>query len=247
MPVVYRGMKITGERPVVADNDANALGVRSNPPRNPYDVITYLQGQEPWVRPLDDAGEPQGMSVATGSGCNLPPFRRPPGAPWNGTSTVATLRMWQLDTATLVPAHLVLVPAPLEDQPEHCVISPAVNMPLATYRGYLAGTVDAWALSPAPAVACAAVGAVGGSRVDTHLVRLADAVASGQGQGHDELVAALVSANRGGLGRAEIVAGLEAATQRASAAGDEDGAEAVREVLDRIYGYCAPAIRITLT
>ncbi|WP_034610787.1 hypothetical protein [Cellulomonas sp. URHD0024] len=236
---------VANNGPLVQDDNANALGVRVTPPSAAADVVTYLQGGVPWVSPLDPAGDPQGISVAAGSGCNLPSHRRPRGAPWNGTGAVG-LQMWQLDTAVLVPAQLQAVPAPVPGQPQHEVISPAQLMSLALYRGYIAATAPSWQLSPAPVPACAAAADLTrGAPVDAHLVGLLTGVAGGEDP--TELVAALRAANEQGTSAAELVAGIEASVQRLEEGGDDDGAEVLRGVLDRITGYCAPADRIVLT
>ncbi|PFG33351.1 hypothetical protein [Sanguibacter antarcticus] len=245
MPVVYRGMlpDVPPLAPLHEENNANALGVRVNPPSMAPDVESYLENEEPWVNPVDQNGDPQGISVATGSGCNLPVHRRPRDAPWNGSGRVGLL-MWELDTMRLVPAHLALMPAPLPDQPHHAVIGPAVAMSLATYRGYIAATANDWAISPDPAVACAA--ALGGPvMMQTHLDRLSVAVATGADPA--DLVKALIEANASGLSAAEIVAGVQAQVLSAEHQGNSDGAESLREILDRVHGYCAPAYRIPLT
>lgn len=247
MPLVYRGMRpnVANNGPLVAENNANALGVRVTPPAAVADVETYLQGEVPWVSPLDGTGQPQGISVALLSGCNLPSHRRPQGPPWNGTGA-AGLQMWQLDSATLVPDQLQVVPAPLPGQPQHAVISPAQLMPLATYRGYIAATAPSWQLAPNPVPACLpGADLVGGATVEPHLVRLLGGVAGGDDPA--ELVAALRAANELGTSATELVAGVEASVQELEQGGDEDGAEMLRSVLDRLTGYCAPADRIELT
>jgi hypothetical protein len=246
MPLIYRGMLPADgtDGPLVKDNNANALGVRVYPPSNTPDVVTYDQDKVPWVDPVHSAA-PQGISVASQSGCNLPAHRRPPGEPWNGTGH-KKLVMWQLDTSTLVPDQLAAVAAPLADQPEHAVISPAVQMALATYRGYIAGTAGNWSKAPAPSTHCTATSVGrGAASMEPHLEQLADSVATGAGP--IELITALVNANRRGVRAATLVAGLEAAVQRAEDAGNDDGAEALRSLLDRITGYCAPSARIQLS
>ncbi|WP_347352671.1 hypothetical protein [Intrasporangium sp.] len=252
MPLVYRGMKpaqgVAG--PLVADDNANALGVRTKPPCNAADVVTYQQNEAPWVAPMAANPDPppdqvpQGISVAYGSGCNLPPHRRPKGAPWNGTGA-AGLQMWQLDTATLVPQQLADRAAPLDGQPQHAVIAPAQNMALATYRGYIAATAANWALAPAPASACpTTTTSAGAESMEPRLQQLAESV--GAGAPAAGLVTALLEANARGVTATTLVAGLEAAAARAEEAGNEDGAESLRSILDRITGYCAPAERIRL-
>jgi hypothetical protein len=247
MPYVYRGMKpnSTNTGPLVEDDNANALGVRVTPPSQVADVVTYLQGEVPWVSPVDPDGNPQGISVALGSGCNLPPHRRPKGAPWNGTGA-AGLQMWRLDTGVLVPNQLQSVPAPVQGQPEHAVISPAQMMPLATYRGYIAATAASWQPAPAPDPACGTTtDLIRGATVEPHLSRLLTGVAGGDDPA--ELVSALRAANEQGTSATELVAGVEASVQELEQVGDEDGAEVLRSVLDRLTGYCAPADRIELT
>ncbi|MDN5797894.1 MAG: hypothetical protein L0H79_19410 [Intrasporangium sp.] len=252
MPLVYRGMKpaVGVAGPLVADNNANALGVRTNPPSNAADVVTYLQNEVPWVAPMAANPDPppdqvpQGISVASGSGCNLPPHRRPKGAPWNGTGA-AGLQMWQLDTATLVPQQLAARAAPLPGQPQHAVISPGQDMALATYRGYIAATAANWALAPNPDDPCPTTTATAGAEpMEPNLPQLADSV--GAGAPAADLVTALLEANARGVTATALVAGLEAAVQRADEAGNEEGAESLRNILDRITGYCAPPDRITL-
>ena len=248
MTLVYRGMKPAVSPPVgplVADNNANALGVRTVPPSNGKDVTTYLQNEVPWVSPVDGCGEPQGISVASGSGCNLPAHRRPKGDPWNGTGT-SGLQMWQFDGELLKPAELAVQPAPLLDQPEHKVIAPGERMALSTYRRHIADTAEDWKEAPVPDHACPAPKiALGVDAMEPQLEQLTDATASGEEPA--ELVAALVEANGRGVSASTLVAGVEAAIVRAEAVGNDDGAEALRTVLDRATGYCAPSDRIELT
>ncbi|KGM13462.1 hypothetical protein N869_13775 [Cellulomonas bogoriensis 69B4 = DSM 16987] len=234
-----------GPGPLAQDNNANALGVRVNSPPAPSDVETYMQNEVPWVNPLTGDGSPQGVSVATGSGCNLPTHRRPKGAPWNGTGANGLL-MWELDDTVLVPAQLRVVAAPLPEQPEHAVISPAVAMSLHQYRQYIASTQLHWEQSAEPVPHCAP-GAVleGGRAVHAHVDALVAAVAGGDDPG--ELIEALRAQNAAGTSAPQIVAHLEAAAVQADSQGNDDGAEALRGVLDRISGYCAPAHRIVLT
>jgi hypothetical protein len=244
MVIVYRGMKPDpdhGDQPMAADGNGNALGVRSTG-ANP-DVVTYEQNRQDWVAPQHQ-GEPQGISVAVGSGCNLPRHRRPKGAPWNGTGA-AGLLVWQLDSATLTPSQLAAVAAPiLPDQPDHYVVSPGQDMPLASYQGYVKGTVGHWTLAPDPDPACA-IASLEGAAVEPHLVQLAAGVAAGDDPA--ELVGAIVGAKRAGAGREDLIVGIESEVARAEAAGDDDGAERLRGVLDRLTGWCAPSSRIELT
>lgn len=247
MTLVYRGMKPAvspSVGPLVADDDANALGVRTDPPSKAKDVTTYQQNEVPWVSPTESE-EPQGISVASGSGCNLPAHRRPRGDPWNGTGN-KDLQMWQLDGGLLTPAQLAVQPAPLEGQPEHKVIAPGQRMALSTYREYIAATAGHWVKAPVPDRACPAPKiALGVDAMEPQLEQLTDATASGKEPA--ELVAALVEANGRGVSASTLVAGVEAAIARAETAGNDDGAEALRTVLDRATGYCAPSDRIELT
>lgn len=245
MPFVYRGMipNVDGTGPMVADNNANTLGVRAQPDSKFPDVKTYQQNEVPWVAPTD-AGTPQGISVASESGCNLPRHRRPKGAPWNGTGVMG-LKVWQLDTTTLTANELQSVHAPLADQPQHYVISPGIMMSLANYRGYIADTKDHWAPAPDPAAPCQGLLVRGADVVEPHLEQLADATASGARS--DDLVTALVQANGQGVSASILVAGVETAIQRAESTGNDEGAETLRSVLDRVTGYCAPSDRIELT
>jgi hypothetical protein len=239
MALVYRGMRpdAAGTGPLVANENGNALGVRA------ADIQTYLSGGVPWLNPVNSGGTAQGVSVATGSGCNLPSHRRPPGAPWNGTGTAA-LRMWQLDDATLVPDQLANRAAPNPAHPDHAVIAPGQAMPVSTYTGYIAGTAAHWAQAPAPAVACAAALVPGRSTVEPQLDRLVTAVAGGAE--HAALIDALVVANRSGTPGEQLIADLDARAQQLDQDGDEDGAEAIRVVLDRLTGFCAPDQRVEL-
>lgn len=244
MVIINRGMKVDSahvDQPLVENGNGNALGVRSTG-TNP-DVVTYQQNTQAWVAP-EHLGEPQGISVAVGSGCNLPKHRRPKGAPWNGTGA-AGLRVWQLDSATLTPAQLAAVAAPIPpDQPHHYVVAPGEAMSLAQYEGYVAGTMGDWTFAPDPDPACVAA-VFEGAAVEPHLVRLAGGVAGGDDPA--ELVDAIVAANRAGTGRDALIAGVEAEVDRAETAGDDDGAERLRGVLDRLTGWCAPSLRIELT
>jgi hypothetical protein len=243
MVIIYRGMRadpVTPNQPLAENNNGNALGVRSQGAG--ADVVTYQANQQEWVDPQHN-GSPQGISVAVGSGCNLPPHRRPKGAPWNGTGANGLI-VWELDTTNLVPAQLAEHADPLPGQPSHYVVAPAVLMSLAMYQGYVTGTAAHWVQSPPPVPACA-VPAFEGEAVEPHLTHLAVRVAGGGEPG--ELIDAIVAANRAGTGRAEIVAGIEAEVARAEAAGDDAGAEHLRGVLDRITGWCAPSLRVELT
>jgi|GEM_PF-3218056 len=242
MALVYRGMLPDGGGPLVAANNANALGVRY-PPNPTTDIQTYLNGAAQWVNPVTPAGAPQGMSVATGSGCNLPPHRRPSGAPWNGSGR-AGLRMWQLDDSTLHPAQLTNTPAPTHAHPHHAVIAPGEAMAVVTYIGDLDATVGNWSLAPDPAVACAAAVLGEGGTVHPEVDRLATAVA--RGGDHAPLIEALLAANRAGTPGAQLIAGLDTRAQQLDQAGDDDGAEALRAVLDRLTGFCAPDQRVDL-
>jgi hypothetical protein len=236
MVLIYRGMLLDqagAPQPVVGDTAGDQLGVRDS------DVAIVQQGGVPWVFPAN-AGAPQGMSVSPDSGCNLPAHRRPRGAPWNGTNTKPMLRVWQLDTNVLVANQLQYVPDP--GNATHGYLSPAVPMPLQQYRAYVHATAPLWTIVPAPSQPCAGAEA-GGEPVDVEQrAALVDATASGGDV--ENLVAELRSANAAGTGRAALIAELTAGVERAE---DDDAAEVLREVLDRVTGFCAPHARIDLT
>ncbi|MFD5830581.1 hypothetical protein [Lentzea sp. NPDC060358] len=233
MPIVYRGILLVTATglPKVGDNGGDELGVRN------ADVVTYVENDVLWVAPTN-SGSPQGTSVSPGSGCNLPVHRRPKGPPWNGSSTKAALRVWQLDTDVLTPKQLQYVADP--HNLNHGFISPGVQMPLQTYRDYVHATANQWQLAPVPAVACAT--AEGASVNAEERAELVDATASGGDV--ERLVAELKSANSAGTGRAALVAELTAGVDRA---GDEDAAEVLLTLLDRVAGFCGPHARIDLT
>jgi len=255
MPTVYRGMwSVPNQNPIpplILAENANALGVRST--GNAADVETFLQGEVKWVRPRGGggAGGWQGMSVSKAA-CNLPRHRRPSGVPWNGTGNSNggrnPMQMFQLDTAVLVPAQLVYHDDPVDSDPEHCLISPAQDMTLDNYQSYLAATVGQWSVAPAPVNPCPPTLVAGREDrpmvLPEHLPPLFDEVSNGADPA--ELVSALVEANGRGTSAATLTDGIERAVASAEAAGNEDGAEALREILDRITGYCAPAFRIEL-
>ncbi|WP_329791109.1 hypothetical protein V1227_04100 [Lentzea sp. DG1S-22] len=67
-----------------------------------------------------------------------------------------------------------------------------------------------------------------------------DATASGGDV--ESLVAELRSATVAGRGRAALIAELSAGVERA----DDDAAEVLRAVLDRVTGFCAPHARVDL-
>lgn len=254
MTTVYRGMwsvpNVDPIRPLVLAENANTLGVRST---GAADVETFLQGQVKWVRPRGGGGSGgwQGMSVSKAP-CNLPKHRRPKGAPWNGSGSdnggKNPMQMFQLDTDSLVPAQLVYHDDPVPTDDQHGLISPAQDMTLDNYQSYLAATVNHWSVAPAPDNPCSTTllsGREDGSMdMPAHLGPLLDQVSTGVDP--TELVTALVEANEQGASAATLTSGIEAAVARAEEAGNEEGAEALREILDRITGYCAPAFRITL-
>ncbi|MET9224451.1 hypothetical protein [Lentzea sp. NPDC003310] len=234
MPLIYRGILLApGGLPVVGDAIGDELGVRN------ADVVTTLYNGVPWVAPTN-AGAPQGTSVAPGSGCNLPPHRRPQGPPWNGTNNKAALRVWQLDTNQLVPNELQYVPDPA--LLTHGFLSPAGRMPLQEYRDYVHSTAPLWTIAPAPPQPCAGAGAEGVPVDVEERAALVDATASGGDV--EALVAELRSANAAGTGRAALIAELTAGVERAE---DDDAAEVLRTVLDRVTGFCSPHARVELT
>ncbi|HUQ56252.1 hypothetical protein [Lentzea sp.] len=161
-----------------------------------------------------------------------------PAARRNGTNTKPALRVWQLDTTTLVPNELQYVADPVDLA--HGSLSPAGQMPLQDHRGYVRSTANLWTIAPAPAQACVNVG---GAPVNVEeRAALVDATASGGDV--EKLVAELKSANTAGTGRAALIAGLTAGVDRAE---DDDAAEVLRTVLDRVTGFCGPHARIDLT
>lgn len=243
MPIVYRGMLLAagGVGPQVGDNTGNQLGVRDT------DVHTYIQGMVPWVDP-DYNAAPQGVSVAPGSPCNLPSHRRPPGPPWNGTGN-RNLIVWELNTNTLVPANIAYAADP--GNVNHGLITPGIAMTLAQYRTFVHGTAGNWQQAAAPVPACpAAAAAIDDAESESlvngpdDLVELIDAAAGGADP--SVLLERLQAANAQGVGASSIVSWLEAGVRRAEAAGDDDGAETLRTLLDRITGFSGPHARIEL-
>lgn len=246
MPIVYRGMlkAVPGPAPsppATGDVSGNTLGVRN------ADVVTHPANGQVCVNPTSPNGHPQGMSVAPGSGCNLPAWRRPSGAPWNGTGR-AGLVVYEIDTVNLVPVQLAYALDPGNNAHGFITVA-AVDTPLATYRGWVAGTAGQWAQAPAPGGPCPPPPPeeeqMGSS---PELEELAAVAASAAASGDPtELVTQLISRNRAGLSRESIVMRLQAQAQEAEAAGDDVGAETLRSALDRIAGWCAPDQRIDLT
>ncbi|WP_298134975.1 hypothetical protein [Micropruina sp.] len=263
MAYVYRGMwsvlNSDPTTPLVEAQNANALGVRAGTDPNqkpPPDVITFSEAEQAWVGPRSPqpADKIQGMSVSK-TPCNLPPHRRPKGAPWNGTNGGNGGKnpsvMFRLNTDSLPPS-LAYHADPVADgpfkDPDHGVISAARVMTETDYENALAGTVALWEKAPNPATPCTVSTQVsaqeGSMEVDAQLGSLLQQVAAGT---HPQtLISALVEANEGGVSGATLVASIERAVDTAEEAGNADGAEALRGVLDRIYGYCAASARITL-
>ena len=64
---------------------------------------------------------------------------------------------------------------------------------------------------------------------------------------HDTLSALAVARPEAARLGIELIAGIESEVARAEAAGNDDGAERLRGVLDRLTGWCAPSSRIELT
>lgn len=231
MPIVYRGILInSANQPVTGNEIGDQLGVR------PGDV--QLVGG---LVPPTVGGNPQGASVSPGSGCNLPAHRRPKGSPWNGTSNKKDLRVWQLDTSLLTPTELAYAADPADTS--HGFLSPADAMALATFQGYVQGTANLWTLAPAPSTPCTTtVTTTEEKGVDAaERAALVDATASG---GDVELlVAELKSANAAGTSRSALIAELTAGVERAA---DDDAAEVLLTLLDRVTGFCSPHARIDL-
>ncbi|WP_067461414.1 hypothetical protein [Actinomadura macra] len=71
-----------------------------------------------------------------------------------------------------------------------------------------------------------------------------DAVAAGEPP--EELIALLRWANSAGVRRDTLIAEIEAGVTRAERGGSEEGAAALRGLLDRITGFCGPNARIEL-
>ncbi|WP_434447046.1 hypothetical protein [Lentzea sp. E54] len=233
MPLIYRGILLDQNTnlPVTGDAVGDQLGVRDD------DVVTFLYNNVPWVSPTN-AGTAQGTSVSPGTGCNLPAHRRPKGPPWNGTNNKPALRVWQLNTAALIPNELQYVADPLDLT--HGFLSPAGQMPLQEYRDYVHSTANLWTIAATPAQAC--VTAEGAPVNVEERAALMDATASGGDV--ENLVAELKSANAAGTGRAALIAELTAGVDRAE---DDDAAEVLRTVLDRVTGFCGAHARIDLT
>ncbi|WP_438816909.1 hypothetical protein [Umezawaea beigongshangensis] len=233
MTLLYRGIlpNAAGDGPLTGDDSGDKLGVRD------ADVTTYDEQGAPWVSPTN-AGKPQGMSVSPDSGCNLPRWRRPAGQPWNGTNK--KVLVWQLDSDDLVPAQLSYVADP--GNTGHGFISPGVAMSLSDYRDLVHATAALWTTVDAPPQPCPSTGGTVSAN-DERAARI-DAVAAGAAV--DRLVEELLAANAAGLSGDAVVAELEAGVDRAEDAGQEDGAEVLRTLLDRVTGFCGPHARIDL-
>ena len=238
MTIIYRGILIdlNTNLPVLGDVIGDTLGVRV-----PDDVVTTQNNGVPWVSPTN-AGLAQGTSVAPDTGCNLPPHRRPkPPSAWNGVNKKADLRIWRLDSAIFQQNQLAYVPDP--DDPAHGFISPGVPMSLAAYRALVHGTAASWTLAPDPAPACTNVTLRGGGvSGEDERAALVDATAAGGDV--EPLIVALRSANAAGVSRTSIIAELTAGVDRAP---DDDSAEVLLGLLDRITGFCGPHARIHLS
>ncbi len=232
MPLVFRGILLDNATgmPVTGDDNGNQLGVRS------VDVVTFLDNGTPWVAPTN-AGAAQGTSVSPTNGCNLPQHRRPRGTTWNGNNPKAGLEVWQFDSTLLVPDELTYVPDPR--QLTHGFISPARRMPLEKYQDYVHSTSSMWAIVPPPAQACTNTVGAGVDRGER--AALVDATASGGDV--ETLVAELRSANSAGTSRTDLIAELTAGVDRAA---NDDAAEVLLGVLDRVTGFCGPHARIDL-
>lgn len=240
-PTVYRGMAATAAgAPVVGDALGRQLGIRN------ADVDTYVANGEPWLNPLNNAGDPQGLSVATGSPCNLPPHRRPFGPPWGGTNHFVGLTVFEIDAAQLDP-NLALVAAPLPNQPNHAVIGPAVAMSLANFRALIHNTQAQWNASAAPNPPCAPPPPLNGvlTIMDNPMHHFTNALArmgSDQPTSEAELEGLIHAVKANGYSRASILNVMDAAAGALEAAELEDKAEPIRALQDRIHGMGARPI-----
>ncbi|WP_300067715.1 hypothetical protein [uncultured Ruegeria sp.] len=242
-PIVYRGMEANEEeKPVTGDQLGRQLGIRDN------EVDTYIANGKPWLNPLNNAGKPQGLSVATLSGCNLPPHRRPAKSPWNGTNQFVGLTVFQIDVEQL-DDNLALVAAPLEGQPNHAVIGPAVAMSLADFRDLIHATQEQWNAAEAPDPACNSTlrqntKALG---MDSPLYDFVNALASygsDQPTSSVELEGMIHAANSAGYSQQSIMTLLDAVAGTLEAADMADKADPIRTLQDRIYGAGPRPIRL---
>lgn len=121
----------TGHIPRVG-KEACQLGVRPRNPKKPkqrFDVSAVMDDD------LLDPVEAQGLSCSAGSADDLiRAFFRP---------LKSDERVWELDTA-LLPAGLLAVHRPLENDPDHWQIEPEHVMTLAEFQGLLAATAPHW-------------------------------------------------------------------------------------------------------
>lgn len=227
---LYRGMRLIPNsnppQPVQGTAFANTEA------RVPQDVATYQQNEEPWVRPLE-GGNPQGLSVAVGDGCNLPPNNRPKTpSTWNGSAS-STMEVWTVDS-TALGAQLQYLLA--EPPPNHGVIAPVAAMPLAQYQTALSAV--AWVRVPPPAAANACPGAdvVPHDQLESDVL----AILGASPVDTAALESAILAANQSGVSRAEILATLTTVGSRLDDAGDEETSNHVWDMYDRITGFCGP-------
>lgn len=227
---LFRGMRIdqSTQRPV------NGTAFANTQARVPQDVVTYEQNEQQWVQPLHNE-KPQGLSVVTGDGCDLPANNRPKSpSTWNGSAS-STMGIWTVDSAAL-GARLQYVSAPLPDAPNHGVIAPIEAMSLAQYQTAL--QTVAWVAVPAPQAADACPGAdlVPHDQLEADLVAVLGAAPVDAAA----LDSAVLAANQGGASKAEILATLTRIGSRLDDAGDEETSNHVWDLYDRITGFCGP-------
>ncbi|WP_120501521.1 hypothetical protein [Roseovarius sp. EL26] len=244
-PIVYRGMEANGAgQPVTGDALGRQLGIRN------ADVDTYMANEVEWLNPLNNAGVPQGLSVATVSPCNLPSFRRPFGPPWGGTSHVAGMTVFQIDTAQLDP-QLVLRAAPLPGQPNHAIIGPNAAMTLANFRALIHATQAQWATTAAPNPPCAPPPPAPSSnevtKMNNPIHDFTNALAQMGGTQPTpevELEGHIHAVNAAGHSQAQIMTLMDAVAGALEAADLADKADPIRTLQERIYGAGPRPIRL---
>ena len=245
MPLVYRGMlpAVGVPGPLVADNNANALGLHVQPPSNAPDAVTHA-GRSALGQAVDNNDDPQGISVALNRAATCLHTADPKGT--RGTAPVATgcscgsskpplssqpnWRRWQRRCpASRITPSSALPKKTCRSRP--IVATSPPRRPIGTWRPRPPSPASRPLESKEP-------------RLEPHLEQLADSVDVDTEP--TDLITALVNGNRRGISAQTLVAGLEAAAQRADDARNDDRAEALRDLLDRITGYCAHSARIQL-
>jgi len=205
------------------------------------DVITYEQNEEKWVKPVvfkDGSEQPQGISVVTGNACNLPANNRPKGAPWNGSAS-STMGVWSISSNNL-GTDLQYVSAPIKDAPEHGVISPRQAMPLSQYQTALRGIQ--WVAVPAPTQSCESGDVVASNRLELDVMALMEASPPDS----SALDSVVLAANRSGIPKTAILHTLTVIGQRFDESGQEERANHIWNLYDRIIGFCGPHARLDL-